>query len=258
MSQRPGSTLMPSVEMTSAPAGTCERADLADGADALAVDQDDAVPDRTAAVAVDQRSTDERFEFPLPLSMADVPRRPKTGSPSATASPASTSVFRIRIDISSCRSTQPPADAGDRHDAIGIPVVILYSVHPCRCLEIDRFGRAKAAREAGLRIVARPAVSGPIPSNGLIVWIAFFLDEVAAAPEEYMTAPAARFPDNRPKNAAPSRLPPGALRSGTNRDNRPYTSIAARSSPPALPPATSPVASARLSVTGPDANNCPP
>ena len=39
-----------------------ERADLADGANALALDDDDAVLHRTAAVAVDQRAADERFD----------------------------------------------------------------------------------------------------------------------------------------------------------------------------------------------------
>ena len=41
--------------------GHRERADLADGANAIAVDDDDAVLHRPAAVAVDQRAADERF-----------------------------------------------------------------------------------------------------------------------------------------------------------------------------------------------------
>ena len=62
MSQRPGSTVIPSVEITSAPGGNGERADLADGFDPLAFDEDDAVPNRAAAEAVDQRSADEGFQ----------------------------------------------------------------------------------------------------------------------------------------------------------------------------------------------------
>ena len=48
MSHRPGSTVMPSVEIDLGAGRHRERADLADGGDAFAVDEDDAVLDRAA------------------------------------------------------------------------------------------------------------------------------------------------------------------------------------------------------------------
>src|SRR6185369_16253066 len=56
MSHSPGSTLIPSVEMTSAPAGTADRLDP------VAVDQHDAVVERPAAIAVDQPSAHQSFQ----------------------------------------------------------------------------------------------------------------------------------------------------------------------------------------------------
>ena len=61
MSQSPGRTVMPSVEITSAPARHREHADLPDRRDALALDEDDAVADRLAAESVDERAADERL-----------------------------------------------------------------------------------------------------------------------------------------------------------------------------------------------------
>ena len=49
------------MEITSAPGGTASDADLADRGDPLAVDEDDAVANRRAAEAVDERAADERL-----------------------------------------------------------------------------------------------------------------------------------------------------------------------------------------------------
>ena len=62
MSHRPGSTLIPSVEITSAPAGIAHLAHPADGLDALPLDQHDAVLERRAAVAVDQPAADQGLD----------------------------------------------------------------------------------------------------------------------------------------------------------------------------------------------------
>ena len=59
ISQRPGRTLIPSVEMTSAPRGTSSSPNPPDGGDALALDEDDGVVERRTAVAVDEPSSDQ-------------------------------------------------------------------------------------------------------------------------------------------------------------------------------------------------------
>ena len=62
MSQRPGSTLMPSVEITSAPRGTVKGADGSDSADTFALDEDDTVSQWSSTEAVDQRAADQRLD----------------------------------------------------------------------------------------------------------------------------------------------------------------------------------------------------
>ena len=51
---------MPSVEITSASAGTGSLPDLADRLDPVALDQDDAVRERRPAEAIDQPAADQR------------------------------------------------------------------------------------------------------------------------------------------------------------------------------------------------------
>ena len=62
MSQRPGSTVMPSVEMTSAPGGTASDPTWPTATIRSPSMRIDAVVDRRAAVAVDERAADERGE----------------------------------------------------------------------------------------------------------------------------------------------------------------------------------------------------
>ena len=91
MSHRPGSTLIASVDHLRARRNR-QRAYLPYRCDALAFYQDDAVPERTPSVAVDQRAAHERLDSLRLSSIAP----PAASAPAATTAAV---MIRIRIEI---------------------------------------------------------------------------------------------------------------------------------------------------------------